>query len=252
MVKCVPMSHSLFDTLVSIMVMAPPVLFAVATHEVAHGFVAWLRGDRTAKERGRLTLNPIKHIDPFGSIVLPFLFYLSVGAPMGFAKPVPVDVRNLRSPRRDMALVAAAGPATNFILAFLSTIFLKVIYLVNIEAFKQAELLFLVKVFGMKPPAGTAPPEFDSFFAALALLLIFSIWINLILGLINLIPILPADGGRIVMSALPLSWAQRFVAMERWGLVILFGLLLLNPFNILGVTLLPVLLYLFNLMFLII
>lgn len=219
--------------------MAPPVLFAVASHEVAHGYVASLKGDDTAKSLGRLTLNPLRHIDPFGTILLPIIFYFSFGAPIGYAKPVPVNMAKLNSPRKDMAWVAFAGPAMNFTLAFISTLLLKIVSLADYMAYKSTINLFLPGRFTETEGGGMIA-------AALCLMLIFSIWINLVLAIINLIPILPADGGRIFASFLPPEAAIRYSKMERWGLVLLFGLLLLNPFNILGSTLIPILLYLFE------
>ena len=240
------MSFDILDTIVTISIMAPPVLFAVATHEVAHGYVAFLKGDDTAKSLGRLTLNPIRHIDPFGSIALPIMFYLTFGAPIGYAKPVPVNIERLNNPRKDMAWVAIAGPATNFVLAFLSVLLLKIISLLDHQGYQSAIALFVIKVFGFNPLNGASPPELDTLMIALGLFLTFSIWINLVLALINLIPILPADGGRVFASFLPPAIAEKFALMERWGLLLLFGLLLLNPFDILGYTLIPILIYLFE------
>jgi Zn-dependent protease len=241
------MNFDILDTLLSIAIMAPPVLFAVACHEVAHGYVAYRNGDNTAKSMVRLTLNPIRHIDPFGSIALPIMFYLTFGMPIGFAKPVPVNMSKLNNPRRDMAWVAVAGPATNFLLAFVSTFCLKLLSLFDSQGGEAAITLFVIKVFRFNPHGNTPPPELDSFIVVMGLFLIFSIWINLVLGVINLVPILPADGGRIFASFLPPEIAMKFVGMERWGLVLLFGLLILNPFNIISYTLLPILLYLFEL-----
>ena len=242
------MSFSIFDTILTIALLAPPVLFAVATHEVAHGYIAYLKGDDTAKSMGRLTLNPIRHVDPFGSIALPILFYYTVGAPIGFAKPVPVNIGKLNNPRKDMAWVAIAGPATNFVLAFLSALGLKIISLLDHQGCESAIALFAIKVFGFNPLNGASPPELDTFTVALGLSLTFSIWINLVLAIINLIPILPADGGRVFASFLPPAAAEKYAKLERWGLVLLFGLLLLDPFNILSFTLLPILLYLFGIL----
>ncbi len=174
-----------------------PLLFAVVVHEVAHGWVAWKLGDPTAKSLGRLTLNPLKHIDPVMTILLPALL-IAGGSPVVFggAKPVPFNPRYFRNPRKGMVLVAAAGPAVNFILAALFAGLLAVL------------------------------PTPTGFGGALFVTMLFSsVAVNLVLALFNLIPVPPLDGGRIAVGLLPSALAIPLARLERWGLLIVFGLL---------------------------
>jgi len=189
------------ETLFTLSVWALPVLIAVTLHEAAHGFVAWRLGDPTAKARGRVSFNPLRHVDPFGTVLLPLLLFLS-HAPflLGYAKPVPVNYRNLRHPRRDSALVALAGPATNIGLATLSAL--------------------LVPAARIIPGA---PGEW------LVLNLVHSVLINLVLAVFNMLPLPPLDGGRVAVGLLPRSLAQPLARLERYGMLILIGLLLLLP-----------------------
>ena len=179
-----------------------PVLLAVTLHEAAHGYVAWVLGDDTAKQLGRVTLNPLVHIDRFGTVILPGLLLL-FSAPFlfGYAKPVPVSVGRLNHPRRDMMLVAVAGPLANIIFALLAAI--------------MFHLLFLV-------------PDFADNWVARTLLNMFQL--NLILAVFNLLPIPPLDGGRILTGALPYPLAVRLAALERFGMVLIVGGLFLLPF----------------------
>jgi Zn-dependent protease len=227
------MDNSAAAMVQSITVMAIPIVLAVVLHEVAHGYVALLRGDRTAQMLGRLTLNPIAHIDPVGTILLPVVLVIVTsqlfGSPFmfAFAKPVPVDYRNLRNPKKDMALVAAAGPVTNIILAVVSALLFNLLLVVGAD-------LPLVDEAGVFTFLGHAA-------TFLAKGLFFSIQINLILALINLIPIPPADGGRIVTGFLPDAQAVAYARIEPYGLMILMTLLFLNPFGIIDYTLIPLL-----------
>ncbi|MEK9595046.1 MAG: site-2 protease family protein [Rhodospirillaceae bacterium] len=179
-----------------------PVLLAVTLHEAAHGYVAWVLGDDTAKQLGRVTLNPLVHIDRFGTVILPGLLLL-FSAPFlfGYAKPVPVSVGRLNHPRRDMMLVAVAGPLANIILALLAAI--------------MFHLLSLV-------------PDFADNWVARTLLNMFQL--NLILAVFNLLPIPPLDGGRILTGALPYPLAVRLAALERFGMMLIVGGLFLLPF----------------------
>jgi len=179
-----------------------PVLLAVALHEAAHGWSAWKLGDDTAYRMGRVTFNPLRHVDPFGTVLLPaMLLYFSGGRVMfGFAKPVPVDFSRLRRPRRDMVLVAAAGPGTNLVLAILS-------------AFAFHLLVYV--------PAETAVWFRDN--------LLNSLWINLLLCVFNLLPIPPLDGGRIAVGLLPDPWSGRLARLERAGLAIILGAVFVLP-----------------------
>jgi len=189
------------EALYAISIWALPIIFAITLHEAAHGFVAWRLGDPTARDLGRVTANPLKHIDPLGTIILPLLLYLSP-APFlfGYAKPVPVNYRNLRKPRRDSAIVAFAGPATNLLLALVSALL--------IHAATQV-------------PGSTGE--------WLAANLANSIWVNLVLAVLNLLPLPPLDGGRIAVGLLPRSLAIPLARLERYGLFILIGLLFLLP-----------------------
>lgn len=187
------------DLIQQITIWALPVLLAITLHEAAHGFAALRLGDDTAYRLGRVTLNPLKHIDPFGTVIMPGLLLIS-GAPFlfGYAKPVPVNFRRLRDPKRDMVLVAAAGPGMNLALALASVILLRV----WLEATGTDE--------------GWAP---DTLQASLVL--------NLVLAVFNMIPLPPLDGGRVAVGLLPHSLAIPLARLERWGMFIVLGLLIL-------------------------
>lgn len=178
--------------------MGLPILFAITVHEVSHGWMALRCGDRTAKVMGRLTLNPIKHVDMIGTILLPGLLIL-MHAPFifGWAKPVPVDWRNLRNPKRDMALVALMGPVSNFIMALMWAFFLRAIY------------------------SDTEPN-------AWMVMAQTGIMINAVLMVLNLLPLPPLDGSRVVSSLLSPRAAYQYNKLERYGFVILLLLLLTN------------------------
>lgn len=176
-----------------------PLIFAITVHETAHGWVAYRCGDPTAKLLGRLTLNPIKHIDPLGTLVVPGLLLWLGGFVFGWAKPVPVTWRNLRNPRRDMALVAAAGPFANFVMAF-----------------------FWVAILKLAVSAHSAP------FAYMAQI---GVSINLVLMLLNLLPIPPLDGSRILASLLSPVMAYRLNQMEIYGFFILVLFLASGAFS---------------------
>lgn len=195
------MDSSIIQT---IAVYALPVLFAITLHEAAHGYVARRYGDNTAMLAGRITLNPIRHIDPVGTILVPIAILVSsslmgVGAFLfGWAKPVPVNFGNLRNPKRDIRYVAFAGPGANFLMAMLWAILLK-----------------------FQLSTGFAEPFFVEMAKA-------GIVVNLVLAALNLLPILPLDGGRILFSLLPSSAAYSFSRTEPYGMIILIALLLLN------------------------
>ena len=176
-----------------------PVLFAVTVHEVAHGWVASQFGDQTAKSLGRLTLNPIKHIDLVGTILVPVIMFYTSGFIFGWAKPVPVDWRNLGHPRRDMALVAIAGPAANFLMILFWAVLAKIITLLGADPNNLAQLILIMCGIG--------------------------ITINIVLMILNLFPLLPLDGGRVMTAMLPPNLAIPFSRLEPYGLIILVLLL---------------------------
>jgi Zn-dependent protease len=182
-----------------------PLVIAIVFHEVAHGLVARRLGDPTAEKAGRLTFNPLKHIDPFGTVILPLILAVShAGAIFGWAKPVPVAYRNLRNPRRDMVLVALAGPGMNLVLAVVGTIIL------------AATLSY----------AGDTPSVAATFIAANALNFVL---INVFLGVFNLLPVPPFDGGHVVEGLLPPSLAPGFRQIGRFSLLVFVILLLVLP-----------------------
>ena len=181
-----------------ILIWALPIILAVTLHEAAHGWVAWKLGDDTAYRLGRVTFNPLKHIDLVGTILIPGLLVLAqTGFVFGWAKPVPVHFGRLGSPRRDMILVAAAGPGMNLFLALLSAL-----------------ILALLSFSDPSP---------------MTKILQISIFINVLLALFNMLPLPPLDGGRVVVGLLPASLARPFASLERYALFILVGLIFILP-----------------------
>jgi len=175
-----------------------PLLFAITMHEVAHGWAALLLGDRTAARMGRLSLNPVHHIDPVGTLLVPALSYAIGGFLFGWAKPVPVSFGKLRQPRRDMALVALAGPMANLAMAMAWALMVRVADAVAI-------------------PAVTEPLHYMG---------VQGIGINLLFMLLNLLPIPPLDGGRIVSALLPPRLSYRYGAIEQYGMWVLLVLIM--------------------------
>ncbi|MBF0634549.1 MAG: site-2 protease family protein [Nitrospinae bacterium] len=218
--------------------MAIPVVFAVTLHEVAHGYVAHLKGDDTAKILGRLTLNPIAHIDIFGTVILPILFYTMTGFLFAYAKPVPVNFQNLANPKRDMAIVAVAGPVTNVILAILSSLALNGIGMLSPGSLG----LFHANL------AGNSAASPGVLILPLMYMFYFSIVLNTILAIINLIPIPPADGGRIVVGLLPEPASSSYASIESYGMLILVFILFMNPLNIIDYTVRPLITGILNLL----
>ncbi len=182
-------------------IIAAVLLFSVIVHEVAHGFVAYKRGDSTAKLLGRLTLNPICHIDIFGSIILPLVLIIT-GAPVfGWAKPVPINMYNLKNPKTDMIFVSLAGITANFLLAICAGV-----------------LMFVIRTFFA---------NVDMMFS-LYVLFQYVIVINIVLFIFNLIPIPPLDGSRVVLFLLPREMAQKYAQIEKYGFWIILILLMTN------------------------
>ena len=188
-----------FNLLQKIAIGVLPVLFAITVHEVAHGWVAMRLGDRTAMMLGRLTLNPIKHIDPIGTLLIPGLMLAFSPFIFGWAKPVPVTWENLRNPKRDMALVAAAGPAANLIMTLMWAGIMKLSLLLPASLAMATQPLLYMGIIGIK--------------------------INLILMVLNLLPLPPLDGSRIVSSLLPDKLSWRYSQLENYGLLIVLALL---------------------------
>ena len=184
-----------------------PIIFAITVHEAAHGYAAKYFGDMTAFHLKRITLNPLKHIDPIGTIALPIILYSLGGFVFGWAKPVPVNFSNLRNPKKDMVWVALAGPGVNLIMA----IFWTIIY-TNSLLFPSVGQEFIFEMAG------------------------WGIRINVILMVLNLLPLPPLDGGRVAVGLLPYPWSSKLAGLERYGFFILIFLL---ATGLLGVILSP-------------
>jgi Zn-dependent protease len=183
------------DIIQKIAVYAIPVIFAITVHEAAHGYVARMFGDNTAYVLGRVTLNPVKHIDPLGTIVIPLAMVLLTGFMFGWAKPVPVDWGSLRKPKRDMIWVAAAGPGVNLVMAVIWALIYRTLSAAGVE---------------------------ESYFYYVAQA---GIAVNLVFMALNLLPIPPLDGGRIVSGLLPTRMSMTYSRIEPYGLIILLVLM---------------------------
>ena len=190
-----------FTLLQKLAIWALPVLFAITVHEAAHGYAARALGDRTAEMLGRLSLNPLKHIDPVGTVLVPALMLWLGGFLFGWAKPVPVNTRNLPQPRRAMALVAAAGPASNGLMALGWALLLKLALMLGAEG---------------------------GIWLGLRLMAVAGISINLILMVLNLLPLPPLDGGRVLAGLLPERAARWVDRVEPYGLMIIVSLLVIK------------------------
>lgn len=204
---------------------AIPVIYAITIHEVAHGWVANRLGDKTAFILGRLTLNPIKHIDPVGTILVPgLLLVMSAGFIFGWAKPVPVNAQNFKRPRRDMALVAAAGPVTNLLMAIFWAMVAKIGMILLQSGLEQSSWEGVALGLTYMGRAG--------------------IMINLVLGVLNLLPIPPLDGSRVLVNFLPGRIAVLFDRFEPYGFFLLLFLLVIG---VLGLIIVPPIAYLYAL-----
>lgn len=204
-----------------ISIIALPILFAITLHEVAHGWMADRCGDPTARRLGRLTLNPIAHIDLFGTIILPLLLILlRAGILFGYAKPVPVNFMNLKRLKRDMVWVAVSGPGINFLLATASGIAFRVIISLD------PRLLFYLKRNSGFMPGGDLGA---SILVPFLLMLIASVHINLLLMVFNMIPIPPLDGGRVLVGLLPDSGSKVISRIEPYGMLIILLLIIIDP-----------------------
>jgi len=234
----------LFDIqgfLQQISIQAIPLLLAITFHEAAHGWVAYKKGDPTAKMLGRVTLNPLAHIDPFGTILLPAILIL-MRSPFlfGYAKPVPVNFRLLRDQKRDPVYVASAGVVTNLALAAASGILLRFIGLLDPEVIPK------IGDFGTH---ATGDGTLQMALIPLALMCVASVKWNVLLAIFNLIPIPPLDGGRIAVGLLPYGPSQALASVERYGMLILIALFMFDPFGIIHRIITPVI-HLLTLLFL--
>jgi len=206
------------DNINQIIIMAPPLLLALTLHEYAHGYIAYRLGDPTARNAGRLTLNPLSHLDPIGTLAFFFIKF-------GWAKPVPVNPRYFQNPRQDMLWVALAGPVTNLLLAVASALVLKlVIGIASVIPYSSLLEAILVPFSNM---------------------LVASIWINLVLCIFNFLPIPPLDGGRIMTGLLPEHLARTYASFERYGFIVI---LILAFTGVLGTIIFPVIRFANNLL----
>lgn len=206
------------EIILKIIILAPPILLALTLHEYAHGYVAYRFGDPTAKSIGRLTLNPLKHLDPIGTLAF---FLINIG----WAKPVPVNGAFFQNPRKDMIWVALAGPLTNLFLAIASAIMAKIILIAAQSAPESFLVLFVLRPLFIMAEA--------------------SVWINLVLCIFNFLPIPPLDGSRILMGVLPEDTARTYASFERYGFVVI---LILAFTGILGKMIFPVINFASNLL----
>jgi len=213
--------NSLPQILHTISYMGLPLLFAMVLHEYAHGWVAHRCGDPTAQLQGRLTMNPLAHIDPFGTVILPLLCLVMPGGfILGWAKPVPIDPRLMRQPRRDMALVAAAGPVMNLALAIGSALLFALLSSIDPT----------IGSYSSNSDDTPSPDTWDTMFLLpIAVMAVYSVLINVLLMLFNLLPIPPLDGGRILTSLLPHTAAKTLVRVEPYGMFILVVLIVFDP-----------------------
>ncbi|MDX2348287.1 MAG: site-2 protease family protein [Nitrospirota bacterium] len=213
---------SLFGFLHNLSFMLVPLLAAVVLHEYAHGRVAYFFGDPTAKSLGRLTLNPLPHIDMYGSIIVPLIMFLIPGGFIfGWAKPVPIDTGKLHNPKRDMAFVAIAGPLMNLFLAVVSGLLLALFLYIDPTLRENW------------PPQPGVDPRGDLLgmvLVPLSAMMLFSVAINIVLFAFNLLPIPPLDGSRVLVSILPPKQAIALARLERHGMLVVLGLIMVNSY----------------------
>ena len=218
MLAALPMPEDIVGSIQTIVVMAVPFLLAITCHEVAHGYVAYLLGDPTAKSQGRLTLNPLKHLDPLGVVAF-------VIARIGWAKPVPVDARYFKNPRRDMMYVAVAGPAVNFALAVVFAFLYRWMVAYAMQDVEGSNASMII------------PPVISMLEAGVV--------VNLILGVFNLLPIPPLDGSNILAGLLPPKTANSYMRFSKYGFVLI---ILLAVTGILGYVLWPPVMALYHIL----
>lgn len=220
-----------------ISVEALPLVLAITFHEAAHGYVALKKGDPTAQMLGRVTLNPLAHIDPVGTILLPAFLILS-GSPFlfGWAKPVPVNFRLLRDQKRDPIYVASAGVATNLVLAAISGVIFRVIGYIDPVVIQKAFFQGL---------SSQPTSSLQMVLVPLALMCVASVKWNVLLAIFNLIPVPPLDGGRIAVGLLPYGPSQALASVERYGMLIVIALFMFDPFGIIRGIIYPVMNLLF-------